>query len=167
MAETDGNPMQRHRLLKLKWCHIDREVTPFQVLSVEANFRMVMLSQFAPKDSKLQYNSSLNVSNQRLATKHKPIRGWHQSVMHWGEREAMKNRTSVWTYICEACVITQPVSAAIVGRLVGCTHILVGVVVRSKGLRYVFVSPQGLSVVISLPFSSLADLHSSKVTGCC
>lgn len=43
--------------------------------------------------------------------------------------------------------------------------VLVGVVVGSKGLRSVFVSPPGLSVVISFPFSSLADLHSSKVTG--
>lgn len=79
-------PNATHRLLKLKWCHIDREVTPFQVLSVRANFlRMEMLSHFALKDCKLQYNSSLNVSNQELAPKHKPIVGWHQSVMHWGE----------------------------------------------------------------------------------
>ncbi len=92
MAVTNGNPMALHRLLKLKWCPIDREVTPFQVLSVRADLRMVMLSRFALKDSKLQHNSRLNVLNQELCRKHKPIFGWHQSVMHWGEREVIKNR---------------------------------------------------------------------------
>lgn len=48
-----------------------------------------------------------------------------------------------------------------------CMLVLVGVVVRSKRLRSVLVSPCNLSVVISLPFSSLDDLHSSEVTGCC
>lgn len=85
-------PNATHRLLNLRRHHIDREVTPFQVLSVRANLRMEMLSHFAVKDCKLQYDSSLNVSNQELAPKHKPIAGWHQPVMHWGEWEEIKNR---------------------------------------------------------------------------
>lgn len=84
-------PNAMHGLLMLKWCRIDREVKPFQVLSVWINLRMVMLSHFALKDCKLQYNSSLNVSNQELTPKHKPIRGGHQSGMHWREREKIKN----------------------------------------------------------------------------
>lgn len=113
-------PNAMSRLLTLKWCHIDREVAPFQVLSVRVNLRMVMLSHFSLKDRKLQYNSSLNASNQTLASKHKPIRCWHQSVMHWREREEITNGKVHGRRFKKLCVITQPVSKAIVGRLVGC-----------------------------------------------
>lgn len=95
--------------LNVKWCRIDREVTPFHVLSVRAVLRMVILSHFALKGCKLQYNSSLNVSNQELAPKHKPIRDWHQPVMHWGEREEINN-----SKVYERR-FTKPVSKAIVG----------------------------------------------------
>lgn len=153
-------------LLKVKWCHIDREVTPFQVLSVREELRTVMLSQ-SLKDCKLQNNSSFNVSNQKLAPIHKPIAGWHQSVMHLGERKGIKNRTVYERRSTKQGVIIQSVLKAFVKWPVLCIEVLVRVVVRSKRLRPVFVSPCSLSVVISLPFSSLADLHSSKVTGCC
>lgn len=118
--------------LKLKWCHIDREVTPFQLLSVRAELRMVMLSQFL-KDCKLQNNSSLNVPNQELAPKHKPIAAWHQSVIHWGEWEGIKEQESLWTEIYEACVVIQPVLKAFVEWLVGCMQVLVGWSLEVKG----------------------------------
>lgn len=113
-------PNAMNRLLTIKWCHIDREVTPFQVLSVRVNLRMVMLSHFSLKDHKLQYNSCLNASNQTLTPKHKPIRCWHQSVMHWREREEITNGKVYGRRFAKLCVITQLVSKAIVGRLVGC-----------------------------------------------
>lgn len=160
-------PNAMHGLLKLKSCHIDREVTPFQVLSVSTNLTMVVLSCFALTDCKLQYNLSLNASNQVFTAKHKPIGGRHQVFDSLGWMGGDKELESVRMWTHKAGVITLPVSKTIVGQLVGCPNVLVGVVIRREGLRSVFVSPHGLSVVISLPFSSLADLHSSKVTHCC
>lgn len=90
MAVTDGNSMQWKRLLNQKWCHIDREVTPFQELSAGAKLNMVMLSQFVLKGCKLQYNSSLKGANQELTSKYKAIRGRHRPAMHRAAQEEIK-----------------------------------------------------------------------------
>lgn len=94
----------------------------------------------------------------RNSLKHKPIGGWHQSVIHKREREEIKK-----VYSCRFALSFSPRLKLLFGSW---WAVLVGVVIRNKGLRFLFVSSPGLSVIISLPLSSLADLHSSKVKGC-
>lgn len=78
-----------------------------------------------------------------------------------GEWEKIKNGG---TWICGTLSLGQ--SLLLAGRWAAHTN-TDQVVVRSKAVRSVFVSPPSLSAVICSPLSSLHDLHSSKWMRCC
>lgn len=84
-------PNALHRLLGVKMVPHWQGGYTFSGAVSENQQGKVMLSHFSRKDCQLQYNSCSNVSNQELSPKHKPIRGWHQSVIHWSEQEVIKN----------------------------------------------------------------------------
>lgn len=62
----------------------------------------------------------------------------------------------------QSSMLSLSLSKAFVGWVVGC----IGLGWSLAGLSSVFVSPPGLPFLISVPFSFLADLYSSKVTDC-
>lgn len=97
-----------NRLLRLKWCQIDREVTPFQVLSVGVN---LWRAHFGLKDSKLQYNSSLNASDHKRTY-------WRRFA-----------KSVLWLSLCLQLLLGS------------WWALLVGLVVRRNILRSTFVFP--------------------------
>lgn len=126
------------------------------IVVVVVTTTMVTLSYFALRDYKLQCNSRMNGPNQKTAPEHKPIWGWHQLVMHWWGCAGIKNNKASQRWI-----IAWVLSETIVG---GQWAVLAQVVISGKVSRMVFVSSPRLCVVITSPFSSWADPHSSKVT---
>lgn len=148
VAVTDGKPMQ--------WDAAEAKMAPhwqggytFSGAVRESRIKM-MLSQ-SLKICKLQ---------KQLVPKGKPIAGRHQSVLHGDKQERLHARLYKAALVIQACAESF---SSVAG---GLRTSMAGWSLEVKGWG-LCLSPCNLSVVISLPLSSPADLHSSKVTGCC
>lgn len=123
------------RQLKLKLNHIDGGGPTLSGV-VSTNFQTVMLSRFAFKDSKLQYN----ICNQERAPKHKPIGGRHQWAKHRGAPEAIKKAGSLWRWNRKARVVTQPLSKPL-GSAASGLHAHIGGGGPSRSALSILVGP--------------------------